>query len=108
MRYRDPRFPADIGVSIFCGSEGHFATLINISTTGARIELPARLPQDTLVTFQRFTERMTARVVWSNDHQTGVRFEMLLSQAQVNALRGAVVKASFARGASGHRFRELS
>lgn len=107
MRYRDQRYPSDIGLRLVCGDALHSVQLVNISTTGARLKCSSRLPKDALVTLQYLNERISARVTWSNEHETGVRFVTLLSQSNVTAIRGASGGPSRGWGIPAQGFREL-
>jgi hypothetical protein len=108
MLYRPQRVPADTGLKITCAGTVRNAQLVNISVSGARLDCVGPLPQDEPIILHFLHERFDARVVWSNPHRTGVRFIVPLSQATVNALRGARSQAASTWGTLGHRFRELS
>ncbi len=88
MRYRDMRIPCDTEVTALLGEEGRRVRFVNISGTGARIEGLGRAPRDALVTLVHLNNRISARVAWSNENQTGLRFLVPLSPANINMLRG--------------------
>ncbi len=109
MRYRIPRLPADIALSVEYSGRVCAVRLVNISTTGARLEgFDPPLPRDAKVTLQYLHMRVSAQVIWSYNGQTGVHFVTPLSQSTVDALRGAGGSMSSTWGSFGHRYRELS
>lgn len=89
MRYRNQRLPSATDLRVEYGDELCRAQLVNISTSGARLTQLGNLPPDLLVWLCYLNARYPARVVWSSDWQTGVRFVVPLSNAEVSALRGA-------------------
>ncbi|SDE81230.1 PilZ domain-containing protein [Limimaricola pyoseonensis] len=106
MRYREQRYPSDRELRVEHGGQTVRASLVNISATGARLARLGRLPSDAAVTLCHLNLRLPARVVWSNERQTGVRFVMPLGASEVNAFRGAA--GGFAGpGAWDHGLREL-
>jgi hypothetical protein len=88
MRYRQPRFAADIEVRVEHAGRQVRARLVNISPSGARLGDLGVLPTGELVVLSHLTARVSARVVWSNERQTGVAFGRPLAQAEVNSIRG--------------------
>jgi hypothetical protein len=82
---------------------------VNISNSGARLAFLDRLSPGTLLTLSYLHMRFSARVVWSNEELTGVRFLTPLSAADLDALRRAGGRGRGAWGSSlGLGFRELS
>lgn len=109
MPYRDQRLPTDLGIRVAHCDELYSARLVNVSTTGARLDLPGRcLPQDALVTLHRLDCRIPARVVWSNGRQTAVHFVTPLSQSSMNFLRGVGGQTSSFWGVKSGGFTELT
>lgn len=109
MRYREMRLPCDTEVTATLGGEMRRVRFANISSTGARIEGLGRVPREVLVTLSHLGTRVTARVVWSNDRQTGLRFTSALSNVDLNALRGVGGGRGAGWGTAGpHAFRELT
>ena len=94
MRYRQQRFPADAQVRLERAGTQSRARLVNISPTGARLSDVGLLPTGELVILSHLTSLISARVVWSNERQTGVAFGRPLTQAQVNSIRGVGDAAS--------------
>jgi hypothetical protein len=88
MRYREMRLPCDTEVTVHLGGEARRARFVNISSTGARMEGLGRLPREAPVMLSYLANRITARVVWSNELQCGLRFMTPLSGPEVNAFRG--------------------
>ncbi len=108
MGFRHQRFPADTVLRVAYEHKAMEAELVNISTTGARFEGPDYLPPGALVHLCYLHTRIPARVVWSNDAQTGVRFVMPLSSNDLNALRGAGGRLAGSWGSHRYHFyREL-
>ena len=109
MRYRETRLPCGTEVAIAFGEEVRRARVINISSSGARVEGLGRLPRDTLVMLAHLGSRIAARVAWSNDRQAGLRFPVPLSAAEVAALRGVGGSpGGWVLSDGRSRFRELS
>ena len=108
MRYRDTRLPSGTELKLEYGQQVLRAELADISTTGARLRQLGALPPGVLVTLCQLHLRFPARVVWSADGLTGVRFTQPLSTTDLNALRGAIGSAGSWGSSSHHAFRELS
>ena len=89
MRYREPRYPADIGVRLAFDYDVHDAELVNISASGARIRHSELLPTGTFVTICHLHLRVPARVVRSNGKETALRFVTPLSASDLTAIRGS-------------------
>lgn len=108
MRYRPQRYPARTVVKVLHGAETYPAELTNISATGARLRVPARLPERSQVTLSYLGLRIAALVVWSGEGQIGLRFIAPIAPSELNALRGAVGGRADGWGTSGgFGFREL-
>ena len=108
MRYRDTRLPSGTELRIEHDDQVSRVELVNISSTGARLKQLGNLPEGALVTLCHLHLRFPARVMWSTEAQTGVRFARPLSTSDVNALRGAISGVSARGSPSSHAFRELS
>jgi hypothetical protein len=109
MRYREMRHPCDTNLTVFLGDEPRSARLVNISVTGGKLEGLGRAPRDALVTLAYMNARIRARVVWSNDRQTGLRFVLALSNAELQGLRGVAGRGAGAWVAGGHLgYREMA
>ena len=109
MRFREQRFPSVTELRVMYGDEVRRVQLVNISATGARLEQVWHLPEDALVTLCHLHVRIPARVVWSNERQTGIRFVMPLTTTDMNALRGAIGRSPGSWESGSHyRLRELS
>jgi hypothetical protein len=109
MRYRELRVPCDTEIIVLLGEEARRARFVNISASGARVEGLGRLPRDALVTIAHLSTRISARVVWSNDRQAGLRFPVALSASDIAALRGVGGRPGAWVPPDGHRrFRELT
>ena len=108
MRYRDTRLPSGQDLKVEYGRQVLRVELVNVSTTGARLKQLGHLPQGTLVTLCHLHWRFPARVVWSEDALTGVRFVQLLSATDMTALRGAIGHVGVWGSSAHHGFRELS
>lgn len=107
MRYRQPRFAADMQVRVEHAGSQHRARLVNVSPSGARLADLGTFPLGELVVLSHLTAQVRARVVWSNERQTGVAFVRPLSQSEVNSIRG-VGGANAAGTWSPMPFRELT
>ena len=109
MRHRELRSPSDTDLILMSGGVTHRVRFLNISTTGAKIEGADRLVRDSLVEFGYLGARFRARVVWSDDLQSGLRFTPPLSQAELAGLRGQGRQGigGWVQGGS-QRFRELA
>jgi hypothetical protein len=109
MRHREMRYPCDNDVVVALGDEPRRARLVNLSITGAKLEELGRVPRDALVSLSYMNARITARVVWSNDRHTGLRFMRPLSNAELHGLRGVGGRGAGAWGsANPHGFREMA
>ena len=109
MRYRDHRYAADTSVRIAYEDEVENLELLDISSTGARIQHLEPLPLGALVTVCYLHLRVPARVVRSSDTETGVRFVTSLSADDLKAIRGSKGGHFGNWGRSGqHGFRELA
>ena len=86
MQPRSARRPADNEVRVIHADEVFRVLLVNISTTGARLNHIGNLPQDALVTLRHLYMRIPAYVAWSNDEETAVRFATPLTTREVDAL----------------------
>ena len=107
MRHRQPRFAADTQVRVEHAGLLSRARLINVSSSGARLADLGILPRGELVALSYLNTQVRARVVWSNERQTGVAFVQPLSQTEVNSIRG-VGGPNAAGSWSSMPFRELS
>jgi hypothetical protein len=109
MRHREMRFPSDTELVLMSAGVTHRIRFLNVSTTGAKIEGADRPTRDSLVELAYLGARFRARVVWSDDLQTGIRFTPPLSQAELAGLRGQG-RHGVGAGVQGgpHRFRELT
>ena len=108
MRYREQRFATDRELRLVHGSEVQRVQLTNVSATGARLQKLAPLPRDTRVVLCHLHHKFPAKVVWSNERQTGVTFIEPLSNADLQTLAGTVGQMSrHGGGWSNHGFREL-
>ncbi len=87
MRYREPRYPCDTDVLVLHDGDRRRARLVNLGSTGARIEGLGTVPRRAAVTLSHIGALYPATVVWSNPRRTGLRFWQRLSAAQVAALR---------------------
>jgi hypothetical protein len=109
MRHREMRYPCDKDVTVALGDEPRRARLVNLSITGAKLEDLGRVPRDSLVSLSHMNARIAARVVWSNDRQTGLRFVRPLSHDELQGLRGVGGRGAGAWGSiSPHGFREMA
>ena len=89
MQSRSARLPSDNELRVMHADEVFRVSLVNISTTGARLDHLGDLAQDAPVTLRHLQMRVPAHVAWSNDKETGVRFETPLSTADLDTLRKA-------------------
>ena len=90
MQSRSTRLPSDTELRVMHADEVFRVLLVNISTTGARLDHLGRLPQDAHVTLSHLQMRVPAYVAWSDDKQTGVRFAAPLSPTDLDILGKAV------------------
>ncbi|MGR3465245.1 PilZ domain-containing protein [Limimaricola sp.] len=109
MRFRDHRFPTDKEVRVAHGKEVQRARLANISATGARLRQLSPLTPGGLVILCQLDLKIPAKVVWSNERQTGVTFLKPLKPADLQTMAGTVGQAAPpAGGWRHHGFREIS
>ena len=90
MRYRDLRLPSDRDLKVVYASQVFHVPLLNISTSGALLGKLQSLPRDALLTLCHLHISIQARVAWSSNTQTGVRFPIPLTTADMNVFRGAI------------------
>lgn len=84
-RRQAERFPVALPAFIEIEGERYNARLINLAHGGALIEtLVAHLPISSTAALHCGTIVGRATVVWTNDHQIGLKFEASLTEAQVN------------------------
>ncbi len=88
MRYREMRLPCDTEVTALLGEAARRVRFANLSRTGARLLGLGRVPRGALVTLVHLNTRISARVIWTDDRQAGLRFVTPLSDSDLNALRG--------------------
>ena len=108
MRYRDTRLPSGTELRIEHDDQVSRVELVNISSTGARLKQLGNLPEGALVTLCHLHLRFPARVMWSDEAQTGVRFARALSTSDMTALRVATGRGGAWGSSAHHGFRELS
>lgn len=109
MRYRNQRLPSDNDVRLEHDGSVERVQLVDISSSGAKALHLEALPRDALVTVCHLNLRIPARVVWSDDEQTAMRFVRPLSTTDRDVLRGARGGRMAGWGSSAqHGFRELS
>ena len=89
MQPRSARLPSNNELKVMHRDEVFRVRLVNISTTGARLDHLGDLAQDTAVTLRHGQMRVPAYVAWSNDKETGVRFATPLSTEDMDTLRTA-------------------
>ncbi|HHS94233.1 MAG TPA: PilZ domain-containing protein [Rhodobacterales bacterium] len=112
MRFRATRWACNMPARAQRGGRQDGVEIVNISTTGARLNaLATARPGERLALRIRDTE-MIGVVAWANGRGVGVRFQRELSQTEVFAIRQAVSGPRRAngpqRGAWGmHGFHEL-
>lgn len=109
MRYRVQRYPTDKDVWLEHGDRTERVQLADISASGARLRHLDQLSDGALVTIRHLHLRVPARVVWSDDEKTAVRFVVPLSTTDRDALRGAKGGSMAGWGTSvQYQLRELS
>jgi len=108
MKYRPPRLPSDLGVTLVRGGTRHPARVVNVSRTGACVTGPRGLDTGDRVDLVATSLRLGARVVRVTAPGVALRFVTDLSKTDLTRLRRAVHRAAPAhdRGPV-HRFREL-
>ncbi|MGR3500636.1 MAG: PilZ domain-containing protein [Limimaricola soesokkakensis] len=108
MRYREPRFATDRELRVVYGKEIQRARLINVSATGARLGQLSQMEPDRLVLICLLHLKIPAKVVWSNEKQTGVHFLEPLSVADLQTMGATIADGASPRGKWGnHGFHEL-
>lgn len=96
MRYREMRLPCDVEVVVMVADQPRRVRVVNVSSTGARVEGLGRVPREAPVTVMHLYSRFPARVVWTNARQAGLRFTIPLSAADLASLRGVgTVRSTF-------------
>ena len=84
-RMRGPRLPVELQVSVRCGADTIPARLLNISPSGAALDLGgAHLEERTLTVHVQGLHPLEAQIRWSNGDQVGLSFNtpLLLKQLQ--------------------------
>ena len=89
MQHRDERLPADVAIRVFHGDRSYRATVANVSTGGARLSGVGGLPAEAQVTLLYLHLCVRARVAWSEEDDTGVRFLAPLDPAELQVLQDA-------------------
>ena len=109
MRYRDLRLPSDAPVEVEDGTRVHRTELIDVSVSGARLARLDGMTRDRPLTLRYLGVRILARVIWSNERQTGVRFVAPLTASEMTALRREASRRPGDAASPGlHGFRELT
>ncbi len=107
MRYRNPRIPLDREVRVVHADGIHRGELANISATGARLRNLPPLPPNSTVKLCHLHLQISAKVVWSENGQTGICFAAPLSSADVQSVAGNNAMISNRHSLPQHGFREL-
>lgn len=99
LQRRAIRYPCTLPVVIFDGVTTRLGDLLNLSQLGAKLEtdLPLNERQRVKLTIGPVTR--TARVVWSNEHFVGLKFEKRLSEAELEELLGPFAASVYAQRA---------
>jgi hypothetical protein len=108
MRYRPPRLPSDLGVTLVSGGKRHRARIVNVSQTGALVAGPEDIGVGARVDLVATSLRLSARVVRADPAGLALRFATELSKSDLTRLRRAVHRGGAgAESRPVHRFREL-
>lgn len=81
-RRRSKRHPCDIAVSLKAGAHLSGCTAVDLSQTGANLEIDAELNADDRVTIDFGELSRKATIIWSNSKYAGVSFEQPLRRAE--------------------------
>ena len=108
MKYRPPRLPSDLGVTLVSGGKRHRARIVNVSQTGALVSGPENVRVGARVDLVATSLRLSARVVRADPAGLALRFATELSKSDLTRLRRAVHRGAAGTGSQPvHRFREL-
>ena len=108
MRCRDVRLPSDRDLRVVYDGQTFLVPLLNISPSGARLGKLGTLPHDAILALCHLHISIQARVAWSSDTETGVRFTIPLCTGDMNVFRGTVALTSDWGNSSHQRLREMA
>ncbi len=90
MHDRELRHSVDTAIRVFLDDATFRAEGVNVSAGGACLQGMSRLPAGTQVTIRYLHLCLRARVAWSSDALTGVRFLQRLPTADLRTLQTAI------------------
>jgi hypothetical protein len=89
MRYRDLRWPCDHPVVMQRGQQDMRARIVNISTSGARVESERALERGERVAIGLAGPPVMAEVRWVRGGLAGLRFDRVLTPREIGTARKA-------------------
>lgn len=93
MRYREMRSPCDYQVVVHHGNERLQATIINVSSGGARLRLKSVFEAGEVLTLDLGNKRVAATVRWCRDGMCGLRLLTPLAKPELATIRRGRVNA---------------
>ncbi len=87
MRYREMRWPVDYPVVVLRGSDRIAATIVNVSSGGARLQLAQELANGEVVTVALGNKRLAATVRWCRAGMCGLRLLTPLQRPDLATIR---------------------